>query len=191
MELTIKAGVLSALTNLSGKKDIRYYLNGVLVEVKDNTLRLVATDGHVMGIYQQELEEPSEAMRLVIPNEVIAKLDKKTTNVLICDQDQWRADNINFAPIDGQYPDYMRVLPAKISGEVAQFNPDFIARFAKVAKALSSKFAVPIIAHNGTSGALVDIGMPLNFVGIMMPIRTDAPMPSVPVWLKPAIVENA
>lgn len=191
MELTIKAGVLSALTNLSGKKDIRYYLNGVLVEVKDKTLRLVATDGHVMGIYQQELEEPSEAMRLVIPNEVIAKLDKKTTNTLVCDQDQWRVDNINFAPIDGQYPDYMRVLPSKITGEVAQFNPDFIARFAKVAKALSSKFAVPIIAHNGTSGALVDIGLPLNFVGIMMPIRTDAPMPSVPVWLKPAIVENA
>ena len=181
--IEIKSGVLNAMLNLSGKKDIRYYLNGVMIEAHENRLRLVATDGHVMGIYQDEIES-NDSFRIVIPNDIISKLDKKQTNVLSRDGDQWRIDNISFAPIDGQYPDYMRVLPKEPANkEMAQFNPDFITRFSKVAKGFGFKAGLLGITHNGQNAALVDIGMPLNFVGIMMPMRSEMGMASVPAWL--------
>lgn len=181
--IEIKSGALNAMLNLSGKKDIRYYLNGVLIQVHENRLRLVATDGHVMGIYQDEIAS-DDSFQIVIPNEIISKLDKKQTNVLSRDGDQWRIDNISFAPIDGQYPDYMRVLPREpLTKEIAQFNPDFIVRFHKVAKGFGFKAGLLGITHNGQNAALVDIGMPLNFVGIMMPLRSDMGMTSVPAWL--------
>ena len=181
--IEIKSGVLNAMLNLSGKKDIRYYLNGVMIEAHENRLRLVATDGHVMGIYQDEIES-NDSFRIVIPNDIISKLDKKQTNVLSRDGDQWRIDNISFAPIDGQYPDYMRVLPREpLTKEMAQFNPDFITRFHKVAKGFGFKAGLLGITHNGQNAALVDIGMPLNFVGIMMPMRSEMGMASVPAWL--------
>lgn len=181
--IEIKSGALNAMLNLSGKKDIRYYLNGVLVQVHENRLRLVATDGHVMGIYQDEIAS-DDSFQIVIPNEIISKLDKKQNNILTNADGVWKIDNISFAPIDGQYPDYMRVLPREpLTKEMAQFNPDFITRFHKVAKGFGFKAGLLGITHNGQNAALVDIGMPLNFVGIMMPLRSDMGMTSVPAWL--------
>jgi hypothetical protein len=65
-----------------------------------------------------------------------------------------------------------------MTNEVAQFNPDLIARFQKVGKLLV-KNAIPTIAHNGGSSALVDIGLP-QFVGVMMPLRTQNTLSKVP-----------
>ena len=181
--IEIKSGVLNAMLNLSGKKDIRYYLNGVMIEAHENRLRLVATDGHVMGIYQDEIES-NDSFRIVIPNDIISKLDKRAVNTLSCEEGIWKIDNIIFAPIDGQYPDYMRVLPSEPANkEMAQFNPEFITRFSKVAKGFGFKAGLIGVTHNGKNAALVDIGMPLNFVGIMMPMRSEMGMASVPVWL--------
>ena len=182
--IEIKSGALNAMLNLSGKKDIRYYLNGVLVQVHENRLRLVATDGHVMGVYQDEIAS-DDSFQIVIPNEIISKLDKKQTNVLTNADGVWKIDNIIFAPIDGQYPDYMRVLPTKeLTKEIAQFNPDFIARFAKVGKTLTrAKTPIVQITHNGQSSALVDIGIPDRFIGVVMPLRLDGGFKKAPVWL--------
>ena len=37
------------------QQDVRYYLNGMLLETKDNHLRAVATDGHRLALCQAEL----------------------------------------------------------------------------------------------------------------------------------------
>lgn len=179
-------GVLTALANLAGKKDIRYYLNGVLIEVNNEHIRCVATDGHVIGVFQQHNNggDQGEPFSVIVPHDVIAKLDKKKLqHTLTKTDDTFVIDNIGFKGIDGKFPDYERVFKMdKISGEVAQFNPDFIARFVKVGKALGMKNPMPVIAHNGNKSALVSIGLE-NFVGLMMPYRSEAPMQFVPTWL--------
>ena len=184
MRIILNKNVLQAMSILASKNDIRYYLNGVHLEATEKHLRFVATDGHILGIYQQEWTPDNslegEAFSITIPHEAIAKADKKLANVLVCEEGKWQLDNLIFTPVEGKYPDYNRVLPrADISNEVAQFNPDFIARFQKVGKALA-KNAVPVIAHNGTSSSLVDIGLPY-FIGVMMPIRTEKPLTKTPL----------
>lgn len=184
MRIILNTNVLQAMSILASKNDVRYYLNGVHIEATEKHLRFVATDGHILGIYQQEWTPDNlldgEAFSITIPSEVISKANKKLPNVLVCEEGKWQLDNLLFTPIDAKYPDYQRVLPrADISNEVAQFNPDFIARFQKVGKALA-KNAVPVIAHNGTNSSLVDIGLPY-FIGVMMPIRTEKPLTKTPL----------
>ena len=183
MRIVINKSALQAMDILAGKKDVRYYLNGVRLEGSLDHLRMIATDGHILGIYQQEWTEDNrivEPFALTIPSEIIAKADKKMPNVLSCEDGKWQLDNVLFNPIDGNYPDYNRVLPrTEITNEVAQFNPDFIVRFQKAGKLLA-KNAVPTIGHNGSSSSLVDIGLP-NFIGVMMPIRTEKPLSKIPL----------
>lgn len=174
---------LKAMAVLASKQDIRYYLNGVLVESNGAHTRLIATDGHLLGVFQiSETAHDDKAFSIIIPNEIITKLDKKD-NFLSCVDGKWNIDGISFVPVDGKFPDYMRVLPANpATGETAQFNPELINRFAKCSKLLNgSKF--PVIAHNGQSSALVDIGLD-RFVGVVMPMRNNIVINQIPVWLK-------
>lgn len=180
MRALLPKNVLQAMSILASKKDVRYYLNGVYVIGTADKVRFVATDGHILGLYLNEDLLPDENFDLIIPNEIIAKLEKNKEHELSFVEGKWQIDNLIFTPIDGKFPDYQRVLPrTEMTNEVAQFNPDFIARFQKVGKMLV-KNAVPTIAHNGTGSALVDIGLP-NFVGVMMPIRTEKPLAKTPL----------
>jgi DNA polymerase-3 subunit beta len=79
--------------------------------------------------------------------------------------------SVNFTAVDGKYPDYVRVIPDKVTGETAQFNPDYVADFKKAYKLLNAKTFH--IHHNGHGGAVVDFGL-ANFLGVMMPLRTGA-----------------
>ena len=176
----IPVNVLKAMSLLASKKDVRYYLNGVYVESNSQHTRIVATDGHILGLYQTpETAHSDEAFSIIIPSEIIAKLDKKDNFLSTNEHDNWVIDGIAFTPIDGKFPDYQRVLPrGEMTNEVAQFNPDFITRFQKVGKLLGQKIA-PTISHNGGSSALVDIGLS-QFVGVMMPLRTESVMSKIP-----------
>lgn len=181
--ILIPKNSLKAMSLLASKQDIRYYLNGVLVESTSEHTRLVATDGHLLGVFQtSETAHNDEAFSIIIPNEIIAKLDKQD-NFLSCVDGKWNIDGISFTPVDGKFPDYMRVLPVKpASGETAQFNHEFITRFAKCSKLLNGT-KYPVIAHNGNSSALVDLGLD-RFIGVVMPMRNEVKIKETPEWLK-------
>lgn len=175
---------LKAMALLASKQDIRYYLNGVLVESNSQHTRLVATDGHLLGVLQvSETAHDDKAFSIIIPAEIIAKLDKVDNFLSTNEHGNWVIDGINFTPIDGKFPDYMRVLPTKpATGEASQFNPELINRFAKCSKLLNgSKF--PVIAHNGGLSALVDLGLE-RFIGVVMPMRNEVKIKQTPDWLK-------
>lgn len=174
---------LKAMAILASKQDIRYYLNGVLVESTGAYTRLVATDGHLLGVFQiSETAHEDKSFSIIIPNEIIAKLDKQD-NFLSCVDGKWNIDGISFTPVEGKYPDYMRVLPVKpASGETAQFNPELINRFAKCSKLLNGT-KYPVIAHNGGSSALIDLGLDC-FIGVVMPMRNEVKIKETPEWLR-------
>lgn len=194
MRIVIRKNVLQAMAHLASKKDIRYYLQGVCVIATEEHIRYVATDGHVLGLYQQDYAEDEEKAlgSIIIPCEVIAKLVKNVDLILDQINGNWVVGTQLFTPIDAKFPDYQRVLPrTEMSGEVAQFNPDFLVRFGKVQKTLLGvKPSVPVISHNGGSASLVDIGLP-NFIGVMMPMRTDAPIKKVPLIFLDGVAQSA
>jgi DNA polymerase-3 subunit beta len=74
------------------------------------------------------------------------------------------------APIDGQYPNWRRIVPASTSGEIAQFNADYVSGFGDVCKLLGGKYG-PYINHNGSACAVVT-NLP-GALGLLMPMRMD------------------
>lgn len=102
-------------------QDVRYYLNGLLLELDGKRLRAVATDGHRMGLSEVELTEPIAVPRQVIvprkgvleigrfltASEDPALLSLSNNHVRISVQDLTLTSKL----IDGRFPDYQQVLP--------------------------------------------------------------------------------
>jgi hypothetical protein len=71
------------------------------------------------------------------------------------------------------------VVPQDLTGEAAQYDPIYLADFAKARKELGGdRTTSPIVRYNGGSPAVVDFAYGTGFqaIGVLMPIRdrTDA-----------------
>ncbi len=117
----------SALRNLLAKthfamaqQDIRYYLNGLLFALSDNTLRVVATDGHRLSMATYALEQPAEAREAILPRKAVAELvkllgtgDQPVKMTFKSNQAKFEFGDIELTSklIDGKFPDYLKVVP--------------------------------------------------------------------------------
>lgn len=200
-QFQIKVSQLQAMQQLASKKDIRYYLNGVRVEFNNLKTRLIATDGHKLGLFNYDSTQNSGIGALTIHNDFIDQLPKvtKAQNDLIMTiwQDQenltlWHCiygnTKTQFVEIEGKYPDYSRVLaPIKTSGQPGQFNDIFLSQFKKCGLLLTwikKDYFFPEIIHNGNSSAIIQLPTLLDqFVGVIMPLKSD--------FIESAIVDPA
>lgn len=185
-QFTIKQSALKALVLLAAKKDIRYYLVGVNVEFSPLITRIVATDGHKLGLYQSGAQNVGNG-GLMIPADVINALPKSGTydpelTFIKCEgPGAWEIvglpnnGRIVFQEIDGRFPDYQRVCNFKTDGQPGGYNPEYLMQFLKVQHLLGgSKKCTINVFQNGKSSALVTLAGVDNFYGVIMPMKTDA-----------------
>ena len=102
-------------------QDVRYYLNGLLLEVSNGELRAVATDGHRLAYCQQPSSiEIDEIQQIIVPRKGIMELQKlledseQTVEIEIGPNHlRMSAADLRFTSklIDGRFPDYQRVIP--------------------------------------------------------------------------------
>jgi len=120
--LTLSTQVLKdALAQASyamAQNDARYYLNGMLFDLREESVAFVATDGHRMACVQL-LEPSDEPSSHILPRNFITQLQR----MLVGDEDvELRFDDshvqvklgnsiITSKLIDGKYPDYLGVIP--------------------------------------------------------------------------------
>jgi DNA polymerase III subunit beta len=103
------------------QQDVRYYLNGMLLEVEGKQLRAVATDGHRLALCDTTLSEAATAsQQVIVPRKGVLELQRILVdegNVeLAIGSNHVRAQigDIRFTSklIDGRFPEYGRVIPA-------------------------------------------------------------------------------
>lgn len=108
------------------QQDVRYYLNGLLFELADSVLRLVATDGHRLALAEMKLSEPVKtSLQVILPRKGVLELQRilgTQENVELSigtNHVRVNVQGVRFTSklIDGRFPDYTRVIPA---------NPDRI-----------------------------------------------------------------
>ena len=59
------------------QQDVRYYLNGMLLETGANHLRAVATDGHRLALCQVELDGPKlDEQQVIVPRKGVLELQR-------------------------------------------------------------------------------------------------------------------
>ncbi len=113
--------LIDATAFAMAQQDVRYYLNGMLLELHEEGLRSVATDGHRLALAGIALNTGiTEKRKPIVPRKGILELarllgDVETTCSLVFGDNHVRAtvNEYTFTSklIDGKFPDYQRVIP--------------------------------------------------------------------------------
>lgn len=192
---SINLRVLAACTAFASKDEARYYLNGVCIEIDARGVTYAATDGARLIAYRDELNTEAEDNLLIgtfiIPTEhckhfKVGKDDDGIAKVFSGARltIAYNMVDLTFAPIDGVYPDWRKVIPRNPpSGVVGQFNLKVLTDLQKLAKGLD--LGTPFIAHDGEGPARVWFPAREDVVGVVMPYRVpDQTARLVPDWAK-------
>jgi DNA polymerase-3 subunit beta len=103
------------------QQDIRYYLNGMLLVVSKDELRLVATDGHRLAFASEEIgSQGTERIEIILPRKTVLELSRQLADndealeiALTPTQARFSFGEVEFVSklVDGKFPDYERVIP--------------------------------------------------------------------------------
>ena len=163
--MQIKTADLKAVLLAAGKKDKRFYLNGVHV----NSKHIVGTDGARLHAIAHGGEWPHAPV--TIAREVVELAVKAKTLELTLTTDALGA--ISYKPTGGTYPDYARVLPAQTDVVTAEryvdVNPEFWRDAEKAIKLAGWNGELPALAHVGNcwywcNGRLAIVIMPWRMI---------------------------
>ena len=112
--------LIGAVQYAMAQQDIRYYLNGVLLVIEGNLIKLIATDGHRLAYTSAKLSEEYLKREVILSrktiNELFKLLNDTEDNIKIeIAEKQVKFDfsdiSLSTKVIDGKFPDYDRVIP--------------------------------------------------------------------------------
>lgn len=195
MKLTIDTGVILGLLKIAPKKDVRYYLNDINVELDGHDATLVATNGHMLAAVKCELVSENENYQnIIIPCSALDILKLKPRKKLVIDAStyptltfDYNGTGLRCNAVDAKYPDWRRVIPKTVSGEAAMYNSDYIAAMAGALMLISGrkKVAEMTVLMNGSGPALITSPAAQNFVGVLMPMwqsEDSCVITEAPAW---------
>ena len=103
------------------QQDVRYFLNGMLIEISGDGVRAVATDGHRLATSVLSMDHGvSEVKQVIIPRKGILELQRMLSDedgdvdiTLGSNHMRARASQMTLTTklVDGKFPDYNRVIP--------------------------------------------------------------------------------
>ncbi len=111
------------------QQDVRYFLNGVCLELGGGHLRAIATDGHRLALCSIPHEQANitQEQQLIIPRKAVVELSRllvdteKPVSVQIGNNHiKFMLPSLVFTAklIDGQFPAYQRVIPVDNTNEL-------------------------------------------------------------------------
>jgi DNA polymerase-3 subunit beta len=120
LQQSVLKKLLLSVQYAMAQQDVRYYLNGVLLLIEANKLKVVATDGHRLAFNAGIIEGNHEKKEIILPRKAVIELCK-----LLSDSDEsaeleFSAQQVKASfsgitliskVIDGKFPDYERVIP--------------------------------------------------------------------------------
>jgi len=124
--VTIKEATLKRLITRTqfamAQQDVRYYLNGMLLEIRPGRIRAVATDGHRLALCDEAYDPESELdIQIILPRKAVLELsrvlgdgDREIRLEVSPSHLRVNLENSSFISklIDGRFPDYERVMPS-------------------------------------------------------------------------------
>jgi DNA polymerase-3 subunit beta len=188
MQITIKTNELKALLICVGKKDVRYYLNGVHFESSANGIIAASTDGHRLLCINLPNEQ-AEGVKALIPRALIeAAVKTKSVYIEITIEGHQvtlssMGQSISGSITDGVFPDFRRVIPNSVSGiQGNEFNNEYLVDFDKIG-ALIEGGKASVLQNDVGMSALVRFGNE-NVIGVIMPFKHDLPASLTrPAWV--------
>ncbi len=110
------------------QQDVRYYLNGLLLDLREKALRCVATDGHRLALCEAQLPAGAQSRKqIIVPRKGVLELqrlleggDREVELEVGRNHLRLRREDVTFTSklIDGRFPDYDAVIPIGADKEV-------------------------------------------------------------------------
>jgi len=122
------------------KDETRYILNGTLVEIKEDTIRIVTTDGRRLVLVEEERNFPRGInKRIIIPlktiYELLRNLSNETDLKIAFNKNQisfeFNKTTIISRLIEGNFPEYEKVIPKEIKDNKVKVDKDEFYRAIK------------------------------------------------------------
>ncbi|HZP65540.1 MAG TPA: DNA polymerase III subunit beta [Rudaea sp.] len=149
-------------------QDVRYYLNGLLLDLREHVLRCVATDGHRLALAETSLSTGGVTQRqLIIPRKGVLELQglfeagEGSVDIEFGRNHlRLRRNDVVFTSklIDGRFPDYEAVIPIGADKEVRVNREAFRGALQRAAILSNEKYRgvklevnpgrLRIVAHN-------------------------------------------
>jgi len=132
--------MISSTEHAMAKQDVRYYLNGMLFAFQAEQFTLVATDGHRLAVQSAAVSVATDR-QVIIPSKAINELKRLLQDtgdcVLAMGKNHIKVDlnerTFITKLIDGQFPDYQRVIPKSSTFEVRVNRESLLAAVSRVA----------------------------------------------------------
>ncbi len=132
------------------QQDVRYYLNGMLLEVSEDSLRSVATDGHRLATSACSADVPNGGShQIIVPRKGILELarllqggDSPVTLVIGSSHIRANVGDFTFTSklVDGKFPDYQRVIPKNGDKVILGDRQELRAVFQRIAILSNEKY---------------------------------------------------
>jgi DNA polymerase-3 subunit beta len=173
LTFNIKKKVLMELfeetTFSMASQDVRYYLNGLLLEFSAKQIRAVATDGHRLAVSEKEAEiEITEDLLVIVPRKGILELLRLLQNT---EEDQLEvfinkshlsvnigSQRMKTKLLEGNFPDYKRVIPPDADNFIMANRDELKGVLTRTSILSNEKFrgirlnvtkgAIKAVAHN-------------------------------------------
>ena len=150
------------------QQDVRFYLNGLLFDLRENALRCVATDGHRLALCEAVLPDGAKTRKqIILPRKGVLELqrlleggDRMVELEVGRNHVRMRREDVTFTSklIDGRFPDYEAVIPIGADKEVKMEREVLKAALQRAAILSNEKYRgvkveispgqVRIVAHN-------------------------------------------
>ena len=161
-------GLLENTQFAMAQQDVRYYLNGLMLEISSGNLKAVATDGHRLAFDETDVETSSnEDRQIIIPRKGVTELirllqsSQNEANIRVSKNHiQVTSGKLSFTSklIDGKFPDYQRVIPELSETIVVADREELKNSLARVSilsnekyrgvKMIFSNDSLRVLAHN-------------------------------------------
>jgi DNA polymerase-3 subunit beta len=143
------------------QQDVRYYLNGLLIEVDAENIRTVATDGHRLALSQLDHKSDIQGSRqIILPRKGVQELLRLLSNednqiTVGIGKNHLRVNlaNLQFTSklIDGRFPEYQRVLPEESDNRAKLDKVQFKQSLTRASILSNEKYkGIRLILDNNT-----------------------------------------
>lgn len=144
-------GLLTRTSFSMAQQDVRYFLNGLLLELNQNEMVTVATDGHRLAKTRLPYTDLGiETMQCIIPRKAVLEMSKFLSNEseaqvmvkLNAGHIFVESGDFTFISklIDGRFPDYEKVIPSNLDKHVLIDRANLIDILSRAAILSNEKF---------------------------------------------------
>lgn len=131
-------------------QDVRYYLNGLLINISNKNIKLVSSDGHRLAIFEDTMTTPSgyEAS-IILPRKgvlelyrLLTDLDSELTVLFSNNNIKVSTGNLVFSAklVDAKYPDFSKVFQQKFYEPIVLAKQELKESLNRISVLANEKF---------------------------------------------------